>query len=111
MIALLLSVVVSFQVVNKAVYTHTHILDDGTLMAHAHPYNKQSDSSPYKNHHHSQYEIAFLQQANYLFLIFLGILSLSLFSESRILHEKIRDTYFSFYILFSQGRSPPNDRL
>ncbi len=42
---------------NKAVFTHTHRLADGTYVIHAHPYDKSEDHLPEnQHHHHSGYE-------------------------------------------------------
>jgi len=48
-------------VANKAVFVHSHILNDGTIIEHAHPYNKSTDSTPYKSHHHTKAEFLFFQ--------------------------------------------------
>jgi len=107
-ITFLLCVVVIFQVINKAVFTHTHLLDDGTMVTHAHPYDKHSDSSPYKHHHHSKFEITFFLLADLLFFVSLGTFTLRLFSKNRILYKKHQQTYISCYTFFLQGRSPPD---
>ncbi len=49
-------------ITNKAVYSHTHILADGSIIVHAHPYDKSSEKNPLHRHHHPYYE--YLNLAN-----------------------------------------------
>ena len=47
--------------VNNVVFIHTHILPDGRVIEHAHPFNstdRNSDSQP--NHHHTSQEFLLL---------------------------------------------------
>ncbi len=53
---LLTGVVIFLSYVNRAVFTHVHILGDGTVIVHAHPYLKhhsgKEDASSKPGHHH-----------------------------------------------------------
>jgi len=54
-------------IANKALFIHTHKLEDGRIVVHAHPYNKSGDSeSPYKNHSHTKLELLFYQNSENL---------------------------------------------
>jgi hypothetical protein len=56
------------------VYTHSHILDSGEVILHAHPYDKTNDSAPFKSHHHTQAELFFFQHIEIFFpFIFLSL--------------------------------------
>jgi hypothetical protein len=44
---------------NQSFFYHYHVLPDGTIISHAHPYNKTTDCKPIKSHHHSSFEISF----------------------------------------------------
>jgi hypothetical protein len=51
-------VVIFLSYVNKAVFTHSHILPDGRIIVHAHPYLKHHEKSdkenvPVRTHHHT----------------------------------------------------------
>jgi len=49
--------------VNKALFTHTHILPDGRIIAHAHPYLKKKTHDknlPEHSHHHTANQYYFL---------------------------------------------------
>lgn len=41
-------------IINKAVFLHSHIQADGTILTHAHPYQSTEDSKPYQSHHHTK---------------------------------------------------------
>ena len=46
---------------NSVNYRHYHKLPDGSVIAHAHPYNKKSsDTKPFKTHNHTSAELFFL---------------------------------------------------
>lgn len=69
LISLLIIGLIGLLITNKIVFTHIHKLDDGTIVEHAHPYNKADDSDPLKKHHHSNAELLFFNNLNILFLI------------------------------------------
>ncbi len=88
-------------------YTHVHKLEDGSLVVHAHPYDKHENEDSEETHHHSNAELYFLQSFELLFfvavlstVIVFGALILNLFICNIV---KYKDTY----ILLSLGRSPP----
>ncbi|MBN1198049.1 MAG: hypothetical protein JXA23_01765 [Bacteroidales bacterium] len=54
-------------VVTNALYLHSHKLPDGTVIAHAHPFNKSQDPAPYKQHNHSSVEFFVLDHIQLLF--------------------------------------------
>lgn len=54
--------------VNNTLFVHIHILPDGRVIEHAHPY-KTSDknSAPQSNHHHTSQEFLLLSHIYHLF--------------------------------------------
>ncbi len=55
-------------VVNNTIFIHTHILADGRVIEHAHPFKsdgKNSDSQP--NHHHTSQEFLLLSHIYHFF--------------------------------------------
>lgn len=106
-ISLLLCTVFLFQVFNKFIYTHTHVLADGTIVSHAHPYNKQADSSPFKKHYHTKFEFVLLSQLNYLFCVFTGSITIGLLSRNIFICKRSLLFYNFCYSSYIQGRSPP----
>ncbi len=74
--------------INQCVFIHTHKLADGTIIVHAHPFNKKADSSPIKHHHHSGTELMVLQNLHLLFLsVFVVIALLNLSFKVRFYTE------------------------
>ena len=93
--------------VNKSLFIHTHIMPDGTVVVHAHPYNKTSDSAPIKSHNHSKLELVFLANLQLLMLISFFVLVLLVLSKKIKLSTDISFNYTSLNFLFQKGRSPP----
>jgi 4-amino-4-deoxy-L-arabinose transferase-like glycosyltransferase len=90
---LLLLPAVMWLFINASVNMHFHILANGYIIEHAHPYKKDpSGSMPFQTHHHSRAELILFSLfsnpvANFVILIFAG---LCLFSVSRILNPHYR---------------------
>ncbi len=106
--AFLLIGLVLLLVANKTFYTHSHLLDDGTIVTHAHPYDKGADKAPFKSHQHSSIE--FTCFSFFSFLPFIGgIDSLSTFIQSKItLATPLGiDNYHFTYQQSVTGRAPP----
>ncbi|NPA36725.1 MAG: hypothetical protein GXO47_07740 [Chlorobi bacterium] len=106
-IAIILTGLMSLMIVDKALFLHTHKLDDGTIIAHAHPFNKSEDSKPFKTHHHSDSVFHFYHVVNLLFpaivLTFTLILS---YQKTRLLFSPVKKASHS-HILRKKGRAPP----
>lgn len=47
---------------NRVAFLHTHITVYGETWTHAHPYNKNCDNTPIKQHHHSAFDFQVIQQ-------------------------------------------------
>ncbi len=86
---------------------HSHVLVDGTTIVHSHPYNKKSDSQPYKTHHHSAALLNLIDSLD-LFVFAIAVLNF-------LFLIKIVETNHSFnYSLIpdlkhtsNSGRAPP----
>lgn len=92
---------------NQTFYTHSHILDNGTVITHAHPYDKGADNAPLKSHHHSQAELLVFNIFSFLwatgfsfaFTVFIEkVLSFHFFNE-----KAFHSTCWRFIL----GRAPP----
>lgn len=46
--------------VTNVFYFHAHKLADGTVVCHAHPFQKSQDQAPYKSHNHTSREFFYL---------------------------------------------------
>ncbi len=96
-----------FQVYNKAVYTHTHILANGNIITHAHPYTKTDYPDPVTNHRHTKNEILLLSKAELLFLFF----ATAIFYPIRNSHTPFTERPGSLFLQLGYDRlknkSPP----
>ena len=111
LIAISLIVVVGLHSLNSFFNTHSHKLPDGTIVVHAHPYERSSDSGPFENHHHTATELIFL--ANLIhFIPTLAVLIVGLLIVYR---EKISHFFQLPSCQFSVGipnlRGPPSPSL
>jgi len=66
-IVLLASILVL--IANNSIYYHSHKLQNGTVIAHAHPFNKTQDSAPFKTHKHSPVQLFFMEHLQLIFFI------------------------------------------
>ncbi len=106
-ITLLMIGVMGMFIVNKAIFLHLHKLNDGTVIVHAHPFDKSNDSKPYKSHHHSNAEFLFFQNIEILFLVaFLTFALLTIVKKEKFSSFIIKRQALSCIILH-KGRAPP----
>lgn len=106
-ITILMIWIIGMFIVNKAIFLHTHKLDNGTVISHAHPYDKSNDSKPYKSHHHTNAELLFFQNIEILFII--GLLTFALFAlvEKTNYSSNIITRHTLTCIILQKGRAPP----
>jgi len=112
---LLLIVALLLLAYNNTLYKHTHVLYNGQLIEHAHPYNSSSDVpnnpySPLDNHKHSGIELLILQSiyiAGYSMMLILFLFAF-LNYYIRIFRGVERDIRISFAsIQYKKSRGPP----
>ncbi len=98
---------ISILIVNKSIYLHTHKLADGSVISHAHPYNKSDDDKPFKSHHHADTQLLFFQSIKILF--FTSFIAFFFF-------KSIKKAVYAFFTTPSytlafynsnKGRAPP----
>ncbi len=106
-VAILLIGFMGMMITDKAVFLHTHKLSDGTIIVHAHPYNKSTDSKPFKTHHHTNTEYLFFHSLEVLFpILFLAFVLFLLYNKTK--HLFFLTTKFSCSCIFyNKGRAPP----
>jgi hypothetical protein len=106
-IAIFLIVVLGLFCLNNIVYNHKHRLKDGSLIAHAHPYNKSGDTNPLKSHQHTTGELVFLANLHFfilapilVFIFLVALIKLIFVNKSK--YFKPQNAF-----LFCQERGPP----
>jgi uncharacterized membrane protein YwaF len=75
-------------IADKIVFTHSHILADGRVISHSHPYDKTNDSEPFKSHHHTQAELFFFQHIEIFFPF--------VFFSLKLIYRPARENHFIY---------------
>ncbi len=105
--AILMIGLMGLLIANKGLYTHFHKLENGTIVSHAHPYDKNQDTAPLKNHHHTKVEFLFLENLNILFLSIFLIISFLALIRKKVSFADVEKIYFTLISFPYQGRAPP----
>lgn len=97
----------SVMIANNVAYLHTHILSDGEIIQHAHPFSKSENSNSGTQHQHSKLEVFMLSHLLLLALIMPVILSLIQLTHTPLqFHFSTGEIYTkSFSEIFLRG--PP----
>jgi hypothetical protein len=105
--AWLLCMLFVMQIINRSAYIHTHLDANGSVISHAHPYDKSSDTGPYKKHHHSASEFALLAHWEVLFLLAFILFACIDISPIKKYNLFTKQVFHSRYTFRNPGRSPP----
>lgn len=108
LLVLLMIGVIGLQIANQAFFLHVHKLENGTIIEHAHPYDKSNDPNPYKSHKHSNAEFSFIQNLEILFHVFIPILTFIIVFASieKVFSRPIANQKIISKNLY-KGRAPP----
>lgn len=92
---------------NHAINTHMHVLENGFVITHAHPYDKASDNELPKKHKHTQEELLFFSALSLFFAALLLIIAWKV--REFISHSFIfQNQHYSITVSSrNSGRSPP----
>ncbi len=94
-------------IINNVIFLHSHKLDNGNFVTHAHLYDKTNDSAPIKSHHHSKTELIFLENFQLLF-IFILISFIVLDIAKKKSYVVINRVFYTHdYEILYLGRAPP----
>ncbi len=92
---------------NQTAYMHSHIQADGTVVAHAHPYDKSTDSEPIKSHHHTRLELIVISHFSLLFWVAFIAFVLSLNIKTTFICKCSFHHYKEDLVFVLPGRAPP----
>ena len=107
LIVILIIAVMGALTINNIAYIHVHVLPDGTMVTHAHPFNKKTETEQGTSHTHSQLGFLFFQHLQVLFLILAGILCLRR-PVSQVLQIRTSSNFcYPAHLFASLGRAPP----
>ena len=99
--------IMSFIITNKAVYLHMHKMANGSVIVHAHPFNKSSDSGPFKTHQHTKAGFLFFQNAGLVLLTALFTYKIHRSIENIKPIPALAINYPALCYVPDKGRAPP----
>lgn len=106
-LVLLMAGLVGLLIANTALFLHVHQLEDGTIISHAHPYNKTDDAQPIKKHHHSKLDILIIHSLDILFVqFFFSLVPTNSEKKLSVLFD-LSNTYQLYFYNTIKGRAPP----
>lgn len=105
--AAMLILLIGCLLVNQALYTHSHVLPDGSIVSHAHPFNKSQESKQGASHQHSTLEFFLLQNLLMLFLVILVSTRLVSLSGEYLKIQAAASSYIPVFLPATPGRAPP----
>lgn len=105
--ALLMIGVMGMLIANKGLNLHSHKLDNGKIVMHSHPFNKNQDSNPFKSHQHTNIEFLVLENLGILF--FLVFLTITLFAliRKKTFYDNNKKGKLKILPYSYPGRAPP----
>ncbi len=102
--------VFAYQVVNNALFVHSHVLPDGTVTVHAHPYQKNAEQNDAGDagHTHSEQALWLLHMSYHMLFVFFAVAAFVFAAVYKTFVKKETQLlYASLYSPFSQNKSPP----
>lgn len=89
---------------------HSHMLSDGQMIVHAHPFSKSEGENPQKQHTHTANQLFVIAQINNLFSLLLFVFFIFLFIREKFRKNKVPfyiELFFSIPKINYQLRAPP----
>jgi len=94
-------------IANRGIFMHAHVLSNGSVIAHSHPYDKSENSGSSQSHQHTGIEIFFLDNLNILFLPFIAAFIPRVFTGNPGYRFQVISSLLSPICNTNQGRAPP----
>ncbi len=94
-------------IATNSIYYHSHKLHNGEVIAHAHPFNKAQDSTPFKTHQHSSVQLFFLEHMQLLFSILGFSVLLIVSSTFHLFYVAGKHHIYSTLSRLNSSRAPP----
>ena len=95
---------------NQVAFWHYHILENGVVVEHAHPFkNSTLPGTPYQKHQHSDFEYSLLAQISSIIGLLVFLLVLGLFINNNPVRLSIQPTarLIPTYFSVNRLRGPP----
>jgi len=107
LLACVLLLVMTAMLVNKVVYTHVHVLAEGSLVSHAHPFQQSSESNSQNTHQHTNLVLYLLDQLDILIYCIAALFILSRVVQSSSLLVPATAPLRPAFVPLHQVRPPP----
>jgi hypothetical protein len=107
LLTFLMAVMMGMLIANKCIFTHTHILANGSVVTHSHPFDKPNDPKPYKTHNHTNAEFLSLDALDVLFPAVFVALAFGLFYRKARYPFQISLFLPAPFFNTNKGRAPP----
>ncbi len=103
----LMILIIGVMLINKAAYTHVHILPDGSLVSHAHPFSNSAEKNKNTSHQHSSLELYLLDILEVLILCAIAAFILKPSTSTSIVRKANSDRLLPVLVPVHPGRAPP----
>ena len=107
-LSILLIIVMAALMINRVVYTHIHVLPNGSVVSHAHPFSKSNEGNPNSSHQHSNTQLFLMDQLDILMLFVIAGFVLKQVLTSTGFKEPVSDFLLPAFVPYSPGRAPPS---
>lgn len=99
---------VSAITINNVFYLHSHVVDEnGTVITHAHPFQKSADKLPIKKHSHSNFEYTITQ--GFGLFILSSVVALTFVTKVRkVQYYQFKERLFKLELEKTSLRGPPS---
>ena len=108
LVSVILLLVMTILVFNNTVYTHVHVMPDGSLVTHAHPFQKGDEADGQNTHSHSGMLFFLLDHLELLFVLAAALLLLHPITNREIRPCSHTNVLSLSLIHSSPGRAPPH---
>ena len=105
--AVLMIVIISFLMVNRAFFIHIHVQPDGSVHSHAHPFSKSSSNSKGSTHQHTSLEFFLLDQLDVMAFMAFALILLKANTRPWTICRREKDRLLPELVPISPGRAPP----
>ena len=107
LLTFVLLLVMTAMMVNKVVYTHVHVLDEGSLVSHAHPFKQSSANDSQNTHQHTNLVLYLLEQLDILIYSAVAVYILRRIVQSGSLLVPATAPLRPAFVPLHQVRPPP----
>lgn len=102
-------ILVGTMVLNSALFTHAHILANGTIVVHAHPSSDTGKKAPSAHHSHNSFEFQLIDHLNMLVALFTLLTYLFFLTADWVRSITPSVSVLKEYRRSSRSRAPPFD--